>query len=179
MGALRLAQKRVDIVDKYFEDLYDETGLEKYGDYIFAASVLFDTPFKSVLTLDQNRTLEAFTMREWLFKTEYEGPVNCLEILWHLALKLSDQCLCSEKYGDPRDGFWEIWRNLRLDIYDGLDFTMKSEIEYLLECWMERRYLRDGNGGCFPLFRPKKDQRKVELWYQMSEYLAENDVIEG
>ena len=32
----------------------------------------------------------------------------------------------------------------------------------------------NGTGGLFPLKRPRVNQRRVEVWYQMSEYLMEN-----
>ncbi len=180
MAALRTRRKEVVLADKYFGDLYFQTGLEEHGDYIFAAGVVFDMAFKPALIMDQNRALEAVAARDWLFRTEYDGVVNCLEVLWHLSLMMSDQCVCTLKYGDPRDAFWEIWCNLGLDLYDGVDYGTKEEVGYLIDCWVSRRYLRDGKGGCFPLRKPRrKDQRKVELWYQMSEYLGENDMIEG
>ncbi len=179
-GSKSVAGKFFREKERYFEDLYRETRLENKGNYFETAMILFETPFKTVLNLDRNRTLEAVAAREWFFRSGYSGSVNCLEVLWHLALKISDQSLCTKKYGDPSDSFWELWCNLGLDIYDGLDYEMASEVSYILECWIERRYCKDGRGGCFPLRKPRrKDQRKVELWYQMNEYLAENDVIEG
>ena len=41
---------------------------------------------------------------------------------------------------------------------------------------VERRYKRSGEGGLFPLKNAAKDQRKVEIWYQLSSYLLENYV---
>ena len=39
---------------------------------------------------------------------------------------------------------------------------------------LAREYSDNGHGGLFPLKNPKKDQRKVEIWYQMTEYINEN-----
>ena len=43
-----------------------------------------------------------------------------------------------------------------------------------LQIWMQRCFKSDGNGSIFPLKCAKKDQRGVEIWYQMQAYIAEN-----
>ena len=48
------------------------------------------------------------------------------------------------------------------------------EVKAAVECLLERRYLEDGDGGLFPLKCPRKDQRRVEIWYQMSAWVIEN-----
>jgi hypothetical protein len=67
-------------------------------------------------------------------------------------------------------------RNAGLDAFDDGNFdTMDdSEVMKILDRIIERTYQRNGVGGLFPLKRDKKDQRKVELWYQMNAYLIEN-----
>jgi hypothetical protein len=37
-----------------------------------------------------------------------------------------------------------------------------------------RTYDRRGHGGLFPLQRSNRDQRRVEIWYQLSEYLLQD-----
>jgi len=46
-----------------------------------------------------------------------------------------------------------------------------------IECvknMLARDYDADGNGGLFPLKNPKKDQRRIEIYYQMNAYVLEN-----
>jgi hypothetical protein len=42
-----------------------------------------------------------------------------------------------------------------------------------LETFVWRNYDRKGVGGIFPLYRSRRDQRRVELWYQFNEYIEE------
>ena len=60
---------------------------------------------------------------------------------------------------------------------DGEHWTCSSSaqrIDDILDRWIERKFSRNGKGSPFPLKKPKKDQRKVELWYQMQGYICEN-----
>jgi hypothetical protein len=75
------------------------------------------------------------------------------------------------------DWFWKMLENIGLngctdETY--LDDWNDRYVDQILEKIIERGYGRDGKGGLFPLKRARKDQRKVELWYQMSNYLVEN-----
>ena len=38
---------------------------------------------------------------------------------------------------------------------------------------IHRRYSPDGQGSLFPLADPPTDARKMELWYQLNEYMIE------
>ena len=40
-----------------------------------------------------------------------------------------------------------------------------------------RMFSRDGSGGLFPLRRFDRDQRSVEIWYQMQAWLMENSDV--
>ncbi len=58
-----------------------------------------------------------------------------------------------------------------------------EKIDEIIDIWMYRRFDFNGFGGLFPLkwgrLRPgqrKKDQRKVEIWYQMQAYMIEKEV---
>jgi hypothetical protein len=75
------------------------------------------------------------------------------------------------------DGWFDIFMgNLELENYnDSLYIPSDStRINRMLNKFNERRYRPDGKGGLFPLKHPKRDMREVELWYQMSAYMAEN-----
>jgi hypothetical protein len=58
------------------------------------------------------------------------------------------------------------------DVY--LQSDGKHIITMVLDVLLQRTYTNKGVGGLFPLKRSKNDQRKVEIWYQLQEYLAEN-----
>lgn len=71
------------------------------------------------------------------------------------------------------DWFWHLIANMELSEYNDSTRFSKNEIEHITTRISERTYERDGYGGLFPLRRPRKDQRKVELWYQMNAYVLE------
>ena len=53
---------------------------------------------------------------------------------------------------------------------------MYFEMDEILNIWLERRYDEDGKGNIFPLKDPIKDQKTVEIWYQMQSYLLEKNL---
>jgi hypothetical protein len=51
----------------------------------------------------------------------------------------------------------------------------RSYVDAAVGTLVERRYSYSGDGGLFPLDYPEEDQRGIEIWYQMSAYLAERE----
>jgi hypothetical protein len=100
---------------------------------------------------------------------------SMLELLIGLSRRLA-----FEAEGEPRDWFWHLIENLGLILIT--DKRMQNEdfargyndlIDLVLDRVIYRTYGPDGNGGLFPLRHTQNDQRKVELWYQLSEYVLE------
>lgn len=74
---------------------------------------------------------------------------------------------------DCASWFWELLENLGLDgLNDKADLNL-DEIDEILERVTWRTYSYDGTGGLFPLEHSTNDQRKVEIWYQLSSYILE------
>lgn len=83
--------------------------------------------------------------------------------------------LAFEAEGQPSDWFWLLARNLQLEEFtDSNHDDNVEEIDDILERLIWRQYGADGRGGLFPLANANVDQRHVEIWYQMSQYLYEN-----
>ena len=97
---------------------------------------------------------------------------SMLELLIGLSRRLS-----FETDRDPKNWFWELLENIKLDSYNDRQHIPHKEVDEILERVIWRTYDRNGHGGLFPLKRASKDQRKVELWYQMSAYLIENRYV--
>jgi hypothetical protein len=78
--------------------------------------------------------------------------------------------------GDPVEWAWHLLGNLGFhSCADPLNASTKQYIDEELDRLIWRTYKADGSGGgLFPLAFPKMDQRKVEIWYQMSAYIEEN-----
>lgn len=69
--------------------------------------------------------------------------------------------------------FWVLVDNLGLSGCTDADPPDPSRIELVLDTVLDRQYAPSGAGGFFPLQNPEHDQRDVELWYQLNEYLLE------
>lgn len=74
---------------------------------------------------------------------------------------------------NPRVWFWEMMNNCRLSQFADNESFSDEQVDAILEKLIWRTYQPDGRGGLFPLESPDRDQRKVEIWYQLQAYLLE------
>lgn len=138
---------------------------------------LFKSRFEWFVDFDKNRAADGVALRrEFAFANNdikgtfspewYAMECSMLEMMVGLSKRMSmqtdnsiDQC------------FWHIMRNV------GLSQTSSEEdVRVASEKITDRLYNYDGsNGGLFPLKGPEKDQRQVELLYQMYAYILENE----
>lgn len=93
-----------------------------------------------------------------------------LELLIGLSRRLS-----FEEDGDSRRWFWQLLTNVNLAQYNDKEKLPLATVDEVLQRVIWRTYNTNGIGGLFPLNNPSKDQREVELWYQMSAYLLDVD----
>lgn len=94
---------------------------------------------------------------------------SMLEMLIGLARRLS-----FEDDAPVDEWFWHLLDNLGLRQFtDNSNFT-QQDVDDIIDDVIWRTYKPNGSGGLFPLRHAHEDQREVELWYQMSEYLLEN-----
>lgn len=144
--------------------------------YSFILSDLESTPFYSLVNFDENRALDGLALRR-----EYEnvtgveapqGPCSVLEVIIGLARRMGfilfdpDEDVATDDTIEKC--FWELIDNLGLKPI----WTSEENIE-LINLWLSRNFQKNGVGSPFPLRNSIKDQRNVELWYQMQAYLAE------
>jgi hypothetical protein len=95
-------------------------------------------------------------------------PCSMLELLIGLSRRLTFETDISVK-----EWFWEFLENLDLHELHDRTTISRHNVEYVLDRVIWRTYARDGVGGLFPLVNAEKDQRKVELWYQLNAYILE------
>lgn len=69
--------------------------------------------------------------------------------------------------------FWIFLRNLGLDTLNDAAEDIHGRVSEAMDMLIWRTYQRTGLGGLFPLGRPARDQRKVEIWYQFHTWLNE------
>lgn len=96
---------------------------------------------------------------------------SVLELMVGLARNLCYEDLAER---DTAFWFWKMIENIGLRHYTDAD-SDQNHIDGVLDRVLLRKYDADGNGGFFPLRNPSKDQRSVELWYQLSAYVMEQN----
>jgi hypothetical protein len=148
------------------------------------ARQLYSTRFEWFISNDDNRAEDGKCLRdEFLVEEDIHDvdrdwlDLDCsmLEMLIALARRAS-----FDSSGEPGDWFWKFLKTLELDKYSDLRYNtqVRQVIKQTVERVIYRKYERNGDGGLFPLRHANKDQRKVELWEQMSTYLLEGDYID-
>lgn len=111
----------------------------------------------------------AATIREEVDPVWLETGCTFLELLIGLSRHLA--------FNAGNDGpswFWHLIDNLGLTGFTDSSNFDPEEVEDITSRVIWRTYDRDGHGGLFPLRYSDSDQRKVELWYQLSAYLLQD-----
>jgi len=173
-------------MNRYFEflcSIVDEDGSREYDKLL---KELHGIEFYSLIPNDDNRGEDGKQLRK-KFENEEKGPQSLslslnkpctvLEMLIGLAYRLEFESANSHWEKTPGEWFWVLLDNLGLGWYDNKMFIqMKgaTEINQKVGVFLDRHYKSDGSGGLFPLKEPQKDQRRIEVWYQMSAYIMEN-----
>lgn len=168
----------------YFEWLYSQISSVKLKNpsrtYWKLLKILFTKEFVWIVPNDDNRIQDGKDLRiEFLsdkvisndpeyLKDWIEMGCSTLELLLALAKRLA-----FETNGEPAEWFWELIENLKLREYNDSCDIPQIKIETKLDRVIWRTYRSDGSGGLFPLKEPERDQRDVELWYQLSAYVLE------
>lgn len=139
--------------------------------------VLFTKEFVWIVGNDDNRAEDGKELRyEYLAWAEIEDPdpdwaeLGCsvLELMVGLSRRLA-----FEAEGEPHYWFWVLMRNIGLEKYSDAGRLPVRKIDEVLDRVLFRTYQKNGKGGFFPLRHPYRDQRKVELWYQLSAWVLE------
>lgn len=137
-----------------------------------AAMELHKIEFYALLPRDDNRAQDGLTQREyfvrgtkWRIDDLMGTPCTVFEMLVGLAEKMDG--IMRETDDTTSRWFWEMLDNL--DLAGLTKVARRRKIKRMVA----RDYASNGDGGLFPLKLPEKDQRKVEIWYQMQAYLSE------
>lgn len=167
--------------ERYFHWLYNKVAYVRETDpsktYWGLFYILHTTEFEWFIPNDDNRVEDGKALREEYVQGEDVSEIwmsegcSIFEFLIAVARRMGFQLdLPSDIF------FWELLINLNLA--DGFDdsamtFEKRRYVDDVLTRLVERKYEPNGVGGIFPLMNPPADQRRVEVWYQMSAYLME------
>jgi len=146
--------------------------------------ILMEREFYWSVPNDDNRIEDGIKLRE-IFAQSHPPflpdssslPCSILEMLIALSYRM-ENILSERTEGDrSRQWFWEMIHNLGLDQFHDENFYMAKRngvIDHILNTFMNRTYDRYGHGGLFPLKKTAKNSAKIEIWYQLMQYLDEN-----
>ncbi len=144
--------------------------------YMDLLNLMYRKEFVWLIPNDDNRVADGLDLRfEWfdihgVSRNVMDfGPCSFLEVLVVLSRGLAFTA------DESAEGWaWQLLINLELHkMRDPLSKYKTQKADDILETVIWRTYGIDGYGGFFPLARPKDDQRKIELWYQLNAYVGE------
>jgi hypothetical protein len=178
--------EKCSLVDAYYSWLCDLINVnQRDKSYWLLANALYRKDFVWTVPNDDNRSYEGKNLRERFcdergieyYYDAFPSECSMLELIIALAYRCEEIMVDQMDRMEMIDWFWRILANVGLEKFTDDEFYElhgQVLVDEILNKIIDRTYLRSGKGGLFPLKFPKKDQRKVELWYQMNTYLVEN-----
>lgn len=177
--------------DLYLEWLYSQVASVRLKNpsktYWHLIRALYSTEFVWLIPNDDNRLEDGRDLRAEFIK---EAAIDDVDQTWltigcslmEMLVGLSRRLVFeSEVETGVGDWFWHLLSNIELaELNDRLVESgphHEQFIFHMLHQVIWRTYQSDGFGGLFPLRDPREDQRKVELWYQLSNYLLEGNTV--
>ena len=173
-----------DVKNEYFEWLYGLVCKNRFpADATFRKLLMYlhGAEFTFIIPMDENRASNGVSLRwKYICDRDYsddilddlDGPCSILEMMIALSFK------CEDFMDDPDIGdrftqwFWHMIVSLGLGTMDDRHFN-KRRVKSIVDCFLNRDYSPDGNGGLFTIENCDTDLRRVEIWHQMCWYLNE------
>lgn len=174
---------RQPLDELYFVWLYSQVGSVEATNpsktYWGILRLLHSKEFLWIIPNDDNRAEDGKALRhEFINEEELDNiDQDWLDLgcsMFELLIGLSRRLSFLED-GEPSNWFWRLIENLGLEEYNDNSIIPEGKVSDILDNVIYRTYRTNGRGGLFPLKRPNKDQRDVEIWYQLNAYLLEID----
>jgi hypothetical protein len=163
---------------EYLNWLILQVGNETVDDIHPVCTQMHQKGFVWFVANDDNRLQDGLDLRlEFLYETGKNAPnealrtvhVSVLEVLVALSRRMEFAL-----DGNAFDWAWVLMQNLGLDKFRGrLTPRKRDQVDEILEALIWRNYDADGQGGFFPLAWPNEDQTKIEIWYQLQNWISE------
>lgn len=179
---MTVARKEEIAYDVYFKYLCSQVEfIDDIRRYSLLLYRLHSIEFYAVHPMDENRAGDALGHR-----LEYERdfnassamggrPATVLEVLIGIAIRFS--FIVSKIDEDlTKHCFWHLLDNLGLEQMSDDNYHQMGgdvAVEEIISTWLSRSYSIDGEGGIFPMDRPRFNQREVEIFYQMNQYVSD------
>jgi hypothetical protein len=175
----------VPLDDLYLEWLYSQVASTQLRSpsktYWSLFRQLFTKEFVWIVPNDDNRVEDGRDLRrEFLSVTGIRNvDPNWIDLgcsVLEMLISLSRRCEFLTE-ATAQEWFWRLMDNLDLTRFNDSWYRKEHNealIDERLNRLIFRNYYYDGSfGGLFPLKNPDRDQRNVEIWYQMNSYLLE------
>ena len=171
------------ISNDYFEWIYNLVCGERFSDKLSYKKLLMhlhNTDFIYLIPKDGNRAQDGIDLR-YRFAYEYtdiedadsylKGPCSVLEMMVALAVRCEETIMDDPTKGD-RTGQW-FWNMIVSLGFGGMsdDRYDRFFVDKTLDRFLSRKYEPNGKGGLFTIRNPKRDMRRIEIWYQLCDYL--------
>lgn len=173
------------LINEYFEWMYQLVcGDIKGVSYRKLLCQLHAVTFRYSIAMDGNRAEDGVDLRyRFGYENDIEGSdiVSCLddrkcsvlEMMVALSIRCEEHIMDNPDIGD-RTGEWfmNMIENLGLKKMTDECFDERY-VSRVLECFLNRKYKRNGEGGLFTVCHSGIDMRSVEIWYQAMWYFDE------
>ena len=168
------------VEEEYFDWLCAKVLPLHSDSYHGLLSVMFKTEFVWVVHGDHNRAEDGVELRSHFLQATdqsaermwLELPASVLEVLIAFAKRANFQTDLP-----VREWFWQFIVNLGLEDYRRITESDIPAIQEKLNVFIWRTYGSDGRGGLFPLQEPKRDQRRIEIWFQFCDYVEDQGIL--
>lgn len=167
------------IENQYFDWLCANVKQDRTPSYLELFRIMHSQEFIAIHSSDENRIEDAKELRE-LFLSEHDlANTNWLgegcsifEVLIAFSERAAFQIAMTSQ-----EWFWQFITNLKLEDYSRASISDRYVIQDILDRFVMREYDLNGDGGLFPLRKPRHDQRDIEIWYQFCEYVQDNGLL--
>lgn len=167
------------IKQEYFDWLCQMVHREDWKAYLNLLGEMHRIIFIPQIEHDENRAEDGIGLRELYLMEECWGDgeelLNGECSMLEMIVALADRMAYELSFSRSRC-FWEIVGNLGLEEYDDANFEELNGGYFtarVMDELINRTYEPNGIGGMFPLAFAEEDQRYVEIWYQMQDYIQE------
>lgn len=161
--------------EDYLNWLDLQLGMGTPDTYWGLTNLMFDQEFACVIQMDHNRVNDGLDLRNEYFHSQrvwqsiIPEPCSFLEVLLGLSRRMAFVA-----GGSKESWARQLILNLEFDkARDPLIRSRQNKIVTTMARVISRTYDENGVGGFFPLAWPDRDQRDVELWYQLNSYVEE------
>lgn len=170
------------IENLYFDWLCAKVRMDNTPTYLELFRILHSHIFIPHVQEDENRVEDVKERREYFLQETgverdliwLEQEASVLEILIAFSEIAEFQIDMT-----AQEWFWQFITNLGLEDFRRASVSDRRHIHEILERFVLRDYEPNGDGGLFPLRRPQRDQREVEIWYQFCDYVEDNGLLHG